>query len=112
MRDRPANPIRGEASLMLASGKYVLRPSFEALVIAEEELGSLFGLVERAADGKLLLSEITSLFWHCISNKPAELERHQFCSELSALGLSRLTPPLKILLKQILVGSAPDEQTV
>ena len=92
---------------MLPSGKYVLRPSFEALVIAEEELGSLFGLVERAADGKLLLSDITSLFWHCIDNKPDILDRDKFSSELSALGLSRLTPPLKILLKQILVGSAP-----
>lgn len=112
MPDRPANPIRGEASLVLASGKYVLRPSFEALVIAEEELGSLFAMVERVADGKLLLSEITSLFWHCISNKPDALDRDQFSQELSTLGLSRLTPPLKILLKQILVGSAPDEQTV
>ncbi len=112
MPDRPANPIRGEASLTLASGTYVLRPSFEALVAAEEELGSLFALVERAAHGKLLLSEIVTLFWHCVGSKPEELDRDQYGSELVSLGLAQLTPPLKMLLKQILAGSAPDDQAV
>ena len=35
------------------------------LVRAEEELGSLFALVERAGQGELLLSEIAALFWFC-----------------------------------------------
>jgi hypothetical protein len=48
-----ANPYRGEASLDVAGEKLVLRPTFGALVAAEEELGSLFELVERAAAGAL-----------------------------------------------------------
>ncbi len=42
----------------------MLRPSFAALVAAEEELGPLFALVERAAEGELALSEIAALFDH------------------------------------------------
>ena len=42
---RSANNARGEASLTLESGNVMLRPSFAALVAAEEELGPLFALV-------------------------------------------------------------------
>jgi hypothetical protein len=44
-----ANAVRGEASLRVGGEALVLRPSFAALVAAEAEIGSLFGLVERAA---------------------------------------------------------------
>ena len=39
VRDDTANPWRGEASLVVAGAAQVLRPSFAALVAAEEELG-------------------------------------------------------------------------
>ena len=58
--------IDGEARL--------LRPSFDALVRAEEELGPLFALVERAGEGQLRLTEIAGLFWHCLADR-AELTR-------------------------------------
>lgn len=112
MPDRPANPMRGEAGLNTFAGSFIFRPSFEALTAAEEELGSLFGLVERAADGQLLLSEVIALFWHCTNNKPDNPERGDFATALTAMGLAQLTPPLKILLKQILTGKAPDDQAV
>lgn len=97
---------------MLASGPYILRPSFEALIAAEEELGSLFGLVERAAEGKLLLSEIITFFWYMMVDRPEDFDRETFGEALTALGLARLTPPLKILLKQILAGQTPDDKTI
>ena len=53
-----ANPHRGEASLQVGGEVLVLRPSFSALVAAEEELGPLFALVERASEGRLALGEI------------------------------------------------------
>src|SRR3546814_13247409 len=53
----------------------VLRPSFAALVAAEAELGPLFALVERAADGGLTLNELAALFWHCIVDRPEALTR-------------------------------------
>ena len=46
-----ANAARGEAVLRTENAAFMLRPTFAALAAAEEELGSLFALVERAANG-------------------------------------------------------------
>lgn len=99
-----ANTLRGEAELELNGKRLILRPSFAALVAAEEELGSLFDLVERAANGRLRLSEIVGLFWHVIKDRPDDLTRDDFGEGMMALGLAGVTPALKILLKQILQG--------
>ncbi|WP_108811147.1 GTA-gp10 family protein [Sphingorhabdus sp. Alg231-15] len=103
MSDR-ANSLRGEAELMINGQRLVLRPSFAALVAAEEELGSLFDLVERAANGRLMLAEIAGLFWHVIKDRSEDLTREHFGEAMLLLGLTGVTPPLKILLKQILQG--------
>ena len=53
-----ANHARGEAALDLGGRTIALRPSFAALVAAEEELGPLFELVERVTvlqEGRLLV---------------------------------------------------------
>lgn len=97
---RRANPARGEA--MVAG--IMLRPSFAALVAAEEELGPLFALVERAAAGELKLSEMVALFWHCRFDTAADLTRDAFSEAVAADGLARATPALKVLLGQILGG--------
>lgn len=95
-----ANPARGEA--MVAGVK--LRPTFSALVAAEEELGPLFGLVERAAAGQLKLSEMVALFWHCRFQAEDSATREQFAEKVAEQGLAGATPALKILLGQILGG--------
>lgn len=99
-----ANPARGEAGVRVAGERLVLRPSFAALVAAEGELGPLFALVERAAAGKLGLSELVALFWHCLSDAPAGLTREAFGEAVVAGGLAQATPPLRVLLGQILAG--------
>jgi hypothetical protein len=99
---RPANKMRGEASLVLASGRVLLRPSFAALVAAEEELGPLFALVERAAAGELKLAEMVALFWHCLQD--ADASREAFSENIAQAGLAAMTPALKTLLGQILSG--------
>ena len=76
----------------------------EIEVAAEEELGSLFDLVERAAGGRLLLSEIVTLFWHIVRDRPESLTRERLGEGVMKLGLSGVTPALKILLRQILSG--------
>lgn len=101
---RPANKMRGEASLSIEDGTLVLRPSFAALVAAEDELGPLFALVERAAAGALKLSEMVALFWHCRHDADAEMTRDIFSENVAKAGLSAMTPALKILLGQILSG--------
>jgi Phage tail tube protein, GTA-gp10 len=95
-----ANPVRGEAEIC----GQVLRPSFAALVAAEAELGPLFALVERAADGRLGLGEMVALFWHCIAEPTEGLTRDDFGEAVTAGGLAAATPALKTLLGQILGG--------
>ncbi|WP_445191763.1 GTA-gp10 family protein [Sphingomonas sp. Tas61C01] len=99
-----ANPVRGEASVRVDGEMLVLRPSFQALVAAEGELGSLFALVERAADGRLGLGETVTLFWHCRHEAPAGLTREQFGEGIAAAGLTAAAPALRTLLGQILSG--------
>jgi|TARA_B100002052_G_C15370764_1_gene371004 hypothetical protein len=98
-----ANPERGEAALMIGGDRLALRPSFAALVEAEQELGPLFDLVERAADGKLSLADLVALFWHCLVDREA-LSREALGEAVLALGLAKVTPVLRAVLQQILAG--------
>jgi hypothetical protein len=98
------NPARGEAAILVAGERLTLRPSFTALVAAEEELGPLFALVERAAEGGLKLAEIAGLFWHCIAERPEGLRRERLGEAIAEGGLAQATPVLKVLLIQILQG--------
>jgi hypothetical protein len=99
------NPLRGESKLAVSGVSYVLRPSFENLVLAEAELGSLFALVERAAGGALTLTEMTALLWHCLpsDNRP---ERVAVGQAVLAMGLVGATAPVRAVLAQVLQGEA------
>lgn len=99
-----ANAARGEAALTVRGARLVLRPSFEALVAAEEELGPLFALVERAAAGGLKLAEMAALFWHCVAERPEGLSREAVGAAIAEGGLATATPALRVLLAQILQG--------
>jgi hypothetical protein len=101
-----ANPARGEAELVVGGEPLRLRPSFEALVAAEEELGPLLALVERAASGGLRIAEIAALFWHCVDGRPEGLTRERIGAAIVERGLAGVTPALKVLLGQILQGGS------
>lgn len=96
--------LRGEAELRVGERMFVLRPSFAALVAAEEELGPLFALVERAADGQLGLGELATLFWHMVKDRPEALTREAVGEAVVGQGLAAVTPALRVLLGQILQG--------
>ncbi|ARS29120.1 gene transfer agent family protein [Sphingomonas sp. KC8] len=98
------NPARGEAALAIHGHTVTLRPSFAALVAAEGEIGPLFAMVERAADGRLALAEMVALFWHCAIDRPEGVERDGFGEAVLAGGLVQATPALKALIGQILQG--------
>lgn len=98
------NPARGEAELRVGGERILLRPSFEALVAAEEELGPLFALVERAAEGRLKVADIAALFWHCAAARTETLTRERIGAAVLETGLAGITPVLKVLLTQILQG--------
>ena len=99
-----ANPYRGEAQLTVGGEALLLRPTFAALVAAEEELGSLFALVERAGDGKLELKEIAALFDHLSGGRPAGITRERIGEAVVALGMVKVAPLLRSVLEQILKG--------
>ena len=100
---RPANPLRGEADLTVGGECFVLRPTFEALVAAEQDLGSLFALVERASEGMLTLAEIAGLLWHCLpqDKRPA---REVVGEAVVAMGILAATGPVRVILAQVLQG--------
>ncbi|MEP0189163.1 MAG: gene transfer agent family protein [Erythrobacter sp.] len=100
---KPANPIRGEAELIVGGKTLVIRPTFEALIASEKELGSLFSLVEHASDGALTLTEIAALLWHCTpaKDKPS---RDEVGEAVLASGLIAATKPVRIILTQVLQG--------
>jgi hypothetical protein len=97
------NPHRGEAALVVAGVPRLLRPSFAALVAAEEELGALFALVERAGAGQLRLAEMVALFWHCLASREG-LTREELGEAVAAAGLAEASKPLRVLLGAILQG--------
>lgn len=93
---------------MVGADILVLRPSFTALVAAEEELGPLFALVDKAADGALGLTQMVALFWHCLTPRPDGLTREALGEALGeavlAAGLAQVTPVLRQIFGQILQG--------
>ncbi len=99
-----ANPARGEASLTIGGETVLLRPTFAALVEAEEALGPLLALVERAAEGRLTLAETARLVWHCIAAPGARPTVETVGEALTELGLAKTAPILKTLLGQIVHG--------
>ena len=98
-----ANPLRAEATLVVRGEERLLRPSFAALVAAEEELGPLFALVERAGNGELRLAEMTALFWHCLADR-REVSREDVGEAVMQAGLAACARPLRALLGAILQG--------
>ncbi|MEM1051853.1 MAG: gene transfer agent family protein [Pseudomonadota bacterium] len=102
---KPANALRGEVHLGLGSQQVLLRPSFENLVAAEEEIGSLFALVERASEGSVTLSEMSTLLWHCIDADPRP-SREQVGKAVLKLGLIETTKPVRTILAQVLQGQS------
>tara|TARA_R110000782_G_scaffold117364_4_gene207683 strand:- start:127 stop:456 length:330 start_codon:yes stop_codon:yes gene_type:complete len=99
-----ANRLRGEAEILVRGERLLLRPTFSALVAAEEELGPLFGLVERASAGELRLAEMVALFWHCRCGWPDAVSRDDVGEAVAAQGLAGVTGALKAVLQQILSG--------
>ncbi|PXA83642.1 hypothetical protein DMC47_42760 [Nostoc sp. 3335mG] len=100
----PANPARGETALTVGDRTLTVRPSFAALVAAEQQVGPLFALVEQAAAGKLTLADTVTLVFHCLVGKPDDLTSDSFGEQVVEAGVAVLTPVLRTLLGQIVKG--------
>ena len=102
---KPSNALRGEAQFQLGGRQFLLRPSFENLVAAEDEIGSLFALVERASSGELTLAEMSALLWHCIDAQPRP-SREEVGQAVIEKGLLDTTKPVRSILSQVLQGQS------
>lgn len=99
-----ANPARGETALTVGGRTLTVRPSFAALVAAEQQVGPLFALVEQAAAGTLTLADTVTLIFHCLVGKPDALTSESFGEQVVEAGIAVLTPVLRTLLGQIVKG--------
>jgi hypothetical protein len=99
-----ANPARGETALTVGGQTLTVRPSFAALVAAEQQVGPLFALVEQAAAGKLTLADTVTLIFHCLVGKPDALTSESFGEQVVEAGIAVLTPVLRTLFGQIVKG--------
>ena len=99
-----ANPARGEAAILVDGERLALRPSFAALVAAEEELGPLFALVEQASEGRLSLVQVAALFDHLSSGRAAGITRSAIGEAVVEQGLVAVAPLIRRVLGQILQG--------
>lgn len=102
---RPANSIRGESEIDVGGRKLKLRPTFENLVAAEQELGSLFAMVERAAESDLKIAEMATLIWHCLDAEDRP-DREVVGSAIVKMGLVAATRPTRAVLTQVLQGQS------
>jgi Phage tail tube protein, GTA-gp10 len=94
------NTVRGEVAL----GTFVFRPGYTALVAAENEIGSLFALLERTSDNSVTLTDMMALLWHCLRDAPAVLTREGFADTLCTHGLAKITPVYRQVIEAALVG--------
>ena len=101
---KSANSQRGEANIVIGGQLFLLRPSFDALVAAEEEIGSLFAMVERASEGSLTIAEMAALIWHCLPPETRP-ERSVVGNELLTMGLVEAAKPVRVIFGQVLKGS-------
>jgi hypothetical protein len=89
--------------MIVAGQRILLRPSFENLIAAEAEVGSLFALVERASEGTITIAEITALLWHCIDGN-SRPDRDTVGNAVIEKGLVEATKPVRTILAQVLQG--------
>jgi hypothetical protein len=99
-----ANIWRGEVALTLGEAVLSVRPSFAALVAAEAEIGPLFALVDKAADGTFGLGDMAALIWHCLADMPEGWSRDDLGEALLSEGLAKQMPVMRQIFRQILQG--------
>lgn len=104
MSDAFANPIRGEVSLSLGERKFRLRPTFEALVRIEQEVGSLFAVVERTTSFQVTLKDVVTVLWSCAVAGGADVEMSEMGELIAENGISAATPAFRAILTSALAG--------
>lgn len=103
---RVANTHRGEVSLTLGPRRFVLRPSFSAIIAIEERLGGVIGLAVKASKGEIGLGETAVILWETVDKEDsADLAEEDLGAMILEEGLASVSPVVGDLLATILKGS-------
>lgn len=98
------NPHRGDLSFAVDGRTYVLRPTFAAVVAAEQEIGSLLALAAQAQNG-LSFEKAVALLHHChLAADPAGPDREAFGAILMEHGFMPSLALFKQLMTDLLGG--------
>lgn len=106
--DSPANPHRGEQTVEMDGASYTLRPTFEAAVAIEEQLGSLLALTFAiAADGaSLTLKQAGVVVTETMRAGGQQASLRKVTELLFNLGYPKVLPQVVALLTAMVNGGA------
>ncbi len=101
-----ANPLRGEVEIDLGGRTHVLRPTFAALLAIENEAAPLLVLAQEAAEGRVRLEAMATVFHHClcVEDAVARPTVAEIGETLLAHGLMPALRAYRALLEAVLVG--------
>jgi len=108
MSDR-ANSLKGEVEIRLGGERYVLRPSFTAIMAIEAELGGVVPLARRAAKGDFGLRDLTvivreGLNAHALAAGGKQLDADRVGAMILTEGVAHVAGPVRDFLTAVLSG--------
>jgi len=110
MSEVTANPIRGEVTVNLPGhGEYLLRPTFDALVQIEQELGEKILILAMSLNG---LREAAVIVHRCGIAAGGKLPFNQVKELVMRAGLIALLPHLRAMLQLALTPADPNGEAV
>lgn len=90
-----ANSVRGEVEIKLGDRTLVLRPTFDALVKIEDELGTgMVGISQLWAMGRGGIRVIEAVLWNGSRATEPELERKALRDMIVEIGIAPLINPV------------------
>ncbi len=104
-----ANSLKGEVEITLSGERYVMRPSFAAIMAIEAELGGVVPLARRAAKGDFGLKDLTVIVREGLGAYGTRLERNEVGAMILAEGLANVAGPVRDFLTTVLSGG-PSER--
>jgi len=103
MSDR-ANSLKGEVEIRLGGERFVMRPSFAAIMAIEAELGGVVPLARRAAKGDFGLKDLTVIVQEGLVARGTRLDRNEVGAMILTEGLANVAGPVRDFLTAVLSG--------
>jgi hypothetical protein len=99
-----ANSLKGEVEITFGAQRYVMRPSFAAIMAIEAELGGVVPLARRAAKGDFGLKDLTVIIREGLLAHGTRLEQSAVGAMILTEGLANVAGPVRDFLTAVLSG--------